>query len=200
MSQKSTFSPKKAGLIAVAGVLLLSLLTLLVSQFFFNSEPTYAELIENKEYIDAYETYPNRYSDLLTAVYEEKDIETLEYLAEEKSDNQASNLYLALASDDTERIIDSYETIENKRILNDELLMSVADHYLLEQDIEGAKQVNQHISNNDYSEKIADTQNYIEIKKDLERVIDESDDESEVNQARRDLEQINTLLKVEEDE
>lgn len=198
-SENSPMNIKKLASIITLSVIALLILLLLAFQFIFKSEPTYAELVDNNQYADAYEEYPNRYNDLLNIAYEENDLETLEYLSKQNEDDQVSPLYLALSVDNTDEVIQTYETIENKNALNDDILKSVADKYLLKQDIDGAKEVNNHISNNEYSEKIAETQNYIEIKKDLERVIEESDDEKEVSKAERDLEQINTLLKVQED-
>lgn len=198
-NNKASWSSKKVGAIIGGSIIAMLVLLLLASQFLFNSKPTYADLIENNQFADAYEEYPNRYNDLLNTAYEERDLETLEYLSSQNEEDQLSDLYLALGTDNTEEVIQSYEAIENKKSLNDDVLKSVADKYLLNQDIEGAKEVNTYISNNDFSEKIAETQNYIEIKKDLERVIEESDDEKEVSDAERDLAQINTLLKVEED-
>lgn len=200
-AQAENTAPNRRKLTSIItfSVIALLILLLLAFQFIFKAEPTYAELVDNNQYADAYEQYPNRYNDILNIAYEENDLETLEYLSNQNEDDQISPLYLALSVDNTDEVIQTYETIENKNALNDDILKAVADKYLLKQDIDGAKEVNNHISNNEYSEKIAETQNYIEIKKDLERVIEESDDEKEVSKAERDLEQINTLLKVQED-
>lgn len=198
-SENNPMNIKKLASIITVSIIALLILLLLAFQFIFKSEPTYAELIDNNQYADAYEEYPNRYNDLLNIAYEENDLETLEYLSNQNKEDQVSALYIALSVDNTDEVIKAYEVIENKNALNNDILKSVADKYLLKQDIDGAKEVNNHITNNEYSEKIAETQNYIEIKKDLERVIEESDDEKEVSKAERDLEQINTLLKVQED-
>lgn len=198
-SENVPMNIKKLASIITLSIIALLIILLLAYQFIFKSEPTYAELIDNNQYADAYEEYPNRYHDLLDIAYENNDLETLEYLSNQNKEDQVSPLYLGLSVDNTNETIKAYEAIENKNILNNDILKAVADKYLLKLDIHGAKEVNNHITNNEYSEKIAETQNYIEIKKDLERVIEESDDEKEVSKAERDLSQINTLLKVQED-
>lgn len=189
---------KIAGIVAGA-VLVLFILIMFAFQLFFTDEPTYAELIDNEDYVEAYEQHPNRYNDLLQTVYEADDVETIEYLAEQKPDDATTQLYQAVSAGQTENIIQAYQNVENPKHLNDAVLMTVADQYLYQQNIESAEAVNAHINDTMYSEKIAETKNHLNIKQDLEQVIEDSDDDEAIENAEKTLAQINTILNIQEE-
>jgi len=197
--QSAPLDKKRMGLFAGGGAAMMLLLTL-SAQSMFGEDVTYAELIENQEYVEAYEAYPERYSDILNRTYENRHFDELQYLADQEEENEeVSDLYIALSVDNTNAIIEAYEGVQNKKILSDDVLKAVADQYLLQQDVEGAKAVNTHISDNEYTQTIVDVQNNLAAKEELEQVIANSDDSDDVSDERQELAQINTLLKIEED-
>lgn len=189
---------KIAGIVSGA-VLVLFILIMFAFQLFFTDEPTYAELIDNEDYVEAYEQHPNRYNDLLQTVYEAGDVETIEYLAEQKPDDATTQLYQAVSAGESDSIIQAYQNVENPQQLDDAVLMTVADQYLDQQNIESAEAVNTHINDSTYSEKIEETKNYLNIKQELENVIEDSDDDEAVENAEKTLAQINTILNIQEE-
>src|SRR5699024_3622123 len=197
--QSAPLDKKQMGLFAGAGAAAMLLVTLSV-QSMLSEDVTYAELIENQEYVEAYEEYPERYSDILNRTYENRHFDELQYLADQEEENEeVSDLYMALSVDNTNAIIETYEGVQNKKVLSDDVLKAVADQYLLQQNVEGAKAVNTHISDNEYTQTIVDVQNNLAAKEELEQTIANSEEDEDVSEERQELAQINTLLKIEED-
>jgi len=197
--QSAPLDKKRMGLFAGGGAAAMLLVTLSV-QSMLSEDVTYAELIENQEYVEAYEEYPERYSDILNRTYENRHFDELQYLADQEEENEeVSDLYMALSVDNTNAIIETYEGVQNKKVLSDDVLKAVADQYLLQQNVEGAKAVNTHISDNEYTQTIVDVQNNLAAKEELEQTIANSEEDEDVSEERQELAQINTLLKIEED-
>ncbi|SOC45072.1 hypothetical protein [Salinicoccus kekensis] len=192
-------SVRKIGGIVAGAVLVLFVLIMFAFQLFFNDESTYAELIDEEEYVEAYERYPNRFDDLLQTAYDNGDSETINYLAEQSPENTTAELYQAIIQGQSQAIMRAYQNIGNPEQLDDDILMIVANQYLSQQNIQQAQAVSAYMNDPNYSERIAEVENYMNIKEELEQVIEESDDDEEVENAENTLAQIDAIFNNQED-
>lgn len=190
---------RKIGGIVAGAVLVLFILIMFAFQLFFNDTATYAELIDEEEYVEAYERYPNRYEDLLQTAHESGDTETINYLAGEAPDNMTAKLYQAVNQGEPQAIIQAYQNVENPEQLNDDMLISVVDQYLNQQDYQQATAVNEYINDARYTERIEEVESYMNIKAELEQVIENSDDNDEVENAENTLAQIDAIFNAQEE-
>lgn len=189
---------KIAGIVAIA-VLFLFILIMFAFQLFFNDAQSYAELVDEGEYVEAYERYPNRLSELLQIAHENDDIETINYLSEQSPENRTVQLYQAIHQNDSSTITEAYESIESPQKLNDDILMRVADAYLQQESISHAQAVSTQMSDSRYSDRISEVESYMSLKEELEATIEDSDDDDEVEQAEATLEQIEQIFEDQEE-
>lgn len=189
---------KIAGIVAIA-VLFLFILIMFAFQLFFNDAQSYAELVDEGEYVEAYERYPNRLSELLQTAHENDDIETINYLSEQSPENRTAQLYQAIHQNDSSAITEAYENIESPQNLNDDILMRVADAYIQQESISHAQAVSTHMSDSRYSDRISEVESYMRLKEELEATIEDSDDDDEVEQAEATLEQIEQIFESQEE-
>ena len=189
---------KIAGIVAIA-VLFLFILIMFAFQLFFNDGQSYAELVDEGEYVEAYERYPNRLSELLQTANENDDIETINYLSEQSPENRTAQLYQAIHQNDSSAITEAYESIETPQNLNDDILMRVADAYIQQESISHAQAVSTQMSDSRYSDRISEVESYMSLKEELEATIEDSDDDDEVEQAEATLEQIEQIFESQEE-
>lgn len=191
VDKSSTESDTKP-LIWSIGTLIFILIALLIYNY-LSDNTSYEALLEEESYATIASEYEAELPNLSEDMYKNNDDTGLSELTNH-TNHPLVHFRNALANSDQETIIQIYESLNNTNELTDEELKEIAQIYISNRDYESATNINKQLNSSDINKQIAEMTYYEQYKTELEDTIENSDNDKEVERAKKELEQVNIVL------
>lgn len=185
----------KNKLLSILGlIILIPLMLWFVSTMFQNANAdTYDNYVEEENYEAIADEYPKQVEELSQELLTTNDPEALSELIE-YTESPAVALRYHLASRNYQEALNTMESIDDMNVLTDEELNTIAGIYINERNYENAIEINRVLQNPEINRQLAESTYYEQYKEELESVIANSEDEDEVDNAEKELEQVRIIL------
>lgn len=193
-NENKTFNKKKLLILLGLGFLLI-LITVLVLSMVNGAEKelSYSDYVEEDNYKAITSEYPDQVDNLSKQLYTNNDSEGLKVLAQ-NSTNPTVDLRYHLSQRNYKEALEVLENVENINTLTDKELREIAELYINDRDYEKAFQINSVLQDTEINRRLAESTYYEQYKEDLESTIANSKEEENVENAKKELEQVNIIL------
>ena len=193
-NENKTFNKKKLLILLGLGFLLI-LITVLVLSMVNGAEKelSYSDYVEEDNYKAITSEYPDQVDNLSKQLYTNNDSEGLKVLAQ-NSTNPTVDLRYHLSQRNYKEALEVLENVENINTLTDKELREIAELYINDRDYEKASQINSVLQDTEINRRLAESTYYEQYKEDLESTIANSKEEENVENAKKELEQVNIIL------
>ena len=193
-NENKTFNKKKLVILLGLGFLLI-LITVLVLSTVNGAEKelSYSDYVEEDNYKAITNEYPDQVDNLSKQLYTNNDSEGLKVLAQNAT-NPTVDLRYHLSQRNYKEALEVLENVENINTLTDKELREIAELYINDRDYEKASQINSVLQDTEINRRLAESTYYEQYKEDLESTIANSKEEENVENAKKELEQVNIIL------
>lgn len=193
-NENKTFNKKKLVILLGLGFLLI-LITVLVLSTVNGAEKelSYSDYVEEDNYKAITSEYPDQVDNLSKQLYTNNDSEGLKVLAQ-NSTNPTVDLRYHLSQRNYKEALEVLENVENINTLTDKELREIAELYINDRDYEKASQINSVLQDTEINRRLAESTYYEQYKENLESTIANSKEEENVENAKKELEQVNIIL------
>ena len=193
-NENKTFNKKKLVILLGLGFLLI-LITVLVLSTVNGAEKelSYSDYVEEDNYKAITNEYPDQVDNLSKQLYTNNDSEGLKVLAQNAT-NPTVDLRYHLSQRNYKEALEVLENVENINTLTDKELREIAELYINDRDYEKASQINSVLQDTEINRRLAESTYYEQYKENLESTIANSKEEENVENAKKELEQVNIIL------
>lgn len=193
-NENKTFNKKKLVILLGLGFLL-TLITVLVLSTVNGAEKelSYSDYVEEDNYKAITNEYPDQVDNLSKQLYTNNDSEGLKVLAQNAT-NPTVDLRYHLSQRNYKEALEVLENVENINTLTDKELREIAELYINDRDYEKASQINSVLQDTEINRRLAESTYYEQYKENLESTIANSKEEENVENAKKELEQVNIIL------
>lgn len=108
--------------------------------------------------------------------------------------NPTVDLRYHLSQRNYKEALEVLENVENINTLTDKELREIAELYINDRDYEKASQINSVLQDTEINRRLAESTYYEQYKENLESTIANSKEEENVENAKKELEQVNIIL------
>ena len=183
-------------LIGVLSTVLGLLLLILVGAYLMlnpENDESYQSLLDNQDYSGISQKYPDKLDQLSETLYQENNNYGLETLVNE-SNNEFALFRYHLLNNNKKEIIETYEKMSEKDSIKNNELLQVAHAYMDNTQFEKAQELNENLNDRELNKQLAEIEYYLQVKAELENVINSSKDKDNIKKAEQELKQVKIIL------